>query len=84
MGVMDTARTVGMALEGALPAINEEAPLVAELQAGSEEAFAYLLGVYQNPVFNLVSHILENPAEAGGRFAGCVHQGLQRNSAVSR
>ena len=64
MGVMDTVRTVGMALERALPAINEESPLVAELQAGSEEAFAYLLGVYQTPVFNLVWHILENQAEA--------------------
>jgi RNA polymerase sigma-70 factor (ECF subfamily) len=64
MGVMDTVRTVEMALERALPAIDEEALLVAELQAGSEKAFAYLLGVYQNPVFNLISHILENPAEA--------------------
>ena len=58
---MDTTRTIGMALERALSAISEEAPLVAELQAGSEEAFAYLLSVYQNPVFNLVSRILENP-----------------------
>jgi RNA polymerase sigma-70 factor (ECF subfamily) len=64
MGVMETARTVGMALERALPATNEDASLVAELQAGSEEAFTYLLGVYQNPVFNLVSRILENPVEA--------------------
>ncbi len=64
MGVMDTARTVGMAFERALPAIDEEALLVAELRAGSEEAFTYLLGVYQNPVYNLVSRILENPAEA--------------------
>jgi len=64
MNVMDTARTVGMALERALPVISDEAPLVAELQAGSDQAFAYLLGVYQNPVFNLVSHILDNPAEA--------------------
>jgi len=64
MAVMDTARTVGIAIERALPAINEEAPLVAELQAGSEEAFAYLLRVYQNPVFNLIARILDNPAEA--------------------
>src|SRR5208337_3204115 len=47
MGVMDTVRTVGMALERGHPAINDEMPLVAELQAGSEEAFAYLLAVYQ-------------------------------------
>ena len=64
MGVMDTVRTVGMALERTLPATSEEAPLVAELQAGSEEAFTYLLTVYQNPVFNLISRILGNPAEA--------------------
>jgi RNA polymerase sigma-70 factor (ECF subfamily) len=64
MGVMDTARTVGIALDRGAPAASEEAPLVAELQAGSEEAFAYLLGVYQNPVFNLISRILDNPAEA--------------------
>ncbi len=64
MGVMDTLRTAGMALERALPAINEEASLIAELQAGSEEAFDYLLGVYQNPVFNLISHILDNQPEA--------------------
>jgi RNA polymerase sigma-70 factor (ECF subfamily) len=64
MVVVDTARTAGMALERALPPIDEEALLVAELQAGSEEAFTYLLGVYQNPVFNLVARILDNPAEA--------------------
>jgi RNA polymerase sigma-70 factor (ECF subfamily) len=47
-----------------LPAVASEASLVAELQAGSEDAFAYLLGVYQNPVFNLISHILGNDSEA--------------------
>jgi RNA polymerase sigma-70 factor (ECF subfamily) len=61
---MDTARSVGVALEGALPAVNQEAAFVAELQAGSEEAFAYLLAVYQNPAFNVVSHIVEDPADA--------------------
>ena len=64
MGVMDTARTVGIALDRALPAATDEAPLVAELQAGSEEAFTYLLRVYQNPVYSLISRILDNPAEA--------------------
>jgi RNA polymerase sigma-70 factor (ECF subfamily) len=63
---MDLARTVGLALEQALPAVrNEEAAFVAELQAGSEEAFSYLLAVYQNPVFNVISHIVEREQDAG-------------------
>jgi len=61
---MNTARSVGVALERTLPAVNEEAAFVAELRAGSEEAFAYLLAVHQNPVFNLISHILANQADA--------------------
>ena len=57
---MGTARSVGITLEQTLPAVNEEAAFVAELRAGSQDAFAYLLAVYQNPVFNLVWHIVEN------------------------
>ena len=62
--MMNTAQPVGAALEGTLTAVSYEAAFVAELQAGSEEAFAYLLAVYQNPVFNLISHILENETDA--------------------
>lgn len=51
-------------LDRALPAVSDEAALVAELQAGSEEAFTYLLAVYQNPVFNLISHIVEDGTDA--------------------
>ena len=61
---MDTARTLGGALDRALPRVSEEAAFVAELQAGSEEAFTYLLAVYQNPVYALVSHIIENETDA--------------------
>ena len=60
---MDTARPVGVALEQA-PSAGHEAALVAELRAGSEEAFSYLLAVYQNPVYNLVSHIVEASGDA--------------------
>ena len=66
---MDTARSVGVALDQALPAASHEAALVAELRAGSEEAFAYLLTVYQNPVFNLISRMVD-----GGRDAPDVLQ----------
>lgn len=42
----------------------DEALFVGELQAGSEQAFGYLLAVYQNPVFNLILHIIEDPSDA--------------------
>jgi RNA polymerase sigma-70 factor (ECF subfamily) len=61
---MNTARSMGIALERTLPAVSEEAAFVAELQGGSEEAFAYLLTIYQSPVFNLVSHIVTDEADA--------------------
>ena len=61
---MEGARSVSIALEQAPAAASEEAAFIAELQAGSEEAFAYLLTVYQHPVFNLVCHVVENPADA--------------------
>ncbi len=44
--------------------VTDQAELVAELQAGSEEAFAYLVGVYQNPIYNLIYHMVRDPAEA--------------------
>ncbi len=55
---------MGVAVDRALPAVSEEASLVAELRAGSEEAFAYLLAVYQHAVFNLIAHILQNQADS--------------------
>jgi RNA polymerase sigma-70 factor (ECF subfamily) len=61
---MGTARSVEITLERTLPVVSEEAAFVGELQAGSQEAFAYLLAVYQNPVFNLISRIIENAADA--------------------
>jgi RNA polymerase sigma-70 factor (ECF subfamily) len=60
---MDTLRFLELTADRAAP-VTEEAALIQQLTAGSEEAFAYLLGVYQNPVFNLVSHIVENRADA--------------------
>ncbi len=54
---------MGVALAEAQPN-SQEAALVAELKAGSEEAFAYLLAVYQNPVFNLISHIVDAGRDA--------------------
>jgi RNA polymerase sigma-70 factor (ECF subfamily) len=61
---MESARALGVALERALPAVSDEAAFVEELKTGSDQAFAYLLAVYQNPIFNLVSHIVEDRADA--------------------
>src|SRR6266404_5715308 len=61
---MGLARSAGMAFDQAIPAVSEDRGLVGELQSGSEEAFICLLSVYQNPVFNLILHIVGDPADA--------------------
>mgnify|MGYP001614569378 CR=1 FL=1 len=61
---MDTARSLGVTLDRAYPAASHEAALVGELRAGSEEAFSYLLTVYQHPVFNLISRIVNGDRDA--------------------
>jgi RNA polymerase sigma-70 factor, ECF subfamily len=61
---MNGARSVGVTLDRTASAVGEDGAFVAELQAGSEEAYAYLLGVYQHPIYDLISHILDNPADA--------------------
>jgi RNA polymerase sigma-70 factor, ECF subfamily len=60
----EIARSVAIPLEHALPAHSEETPLVLELQAGSEEAFGYLMAVYRNPVYNMVYHITGDESDA--------------------
>ena len=60
---MGIARPVSVAIEQAGSA-SQEAALIAELQSGSEDAFSYLLAVYQGPIYNLVSHIVEAAGDA--------------------
>lgn len=62
----ETVSSLGLTVvrDRALPAHAVEAGLVAELKAGSEPAFTYLLAVYQTPVFNLIAHILGSDADA--------------------
>jgi RNA polymerase sigma-70 factor (ECF subfamily) len=52
------------ALARASRVASDEAAFITDLRAGSEEAFAYLLGIYQTPVFDLVLHIVEDPSDA--------------------
>ena len=63
MRVMAGATTLGN-LAGALGLPAEEATLVAELKAGSEEAYAWLIAQFQQPIYSLVYRIVSDPAEA--------------------
>jgi RNA polymerase sigma-70 factor, ECF subfamily len=42
----------------------EEATIVAELKAGSEAAYAWLIGEFQQPVYGLVYRMVNDPADA--------------------
>lgn len=42
----------------------EESAIVAELKAGSEEAYAWLIGQYHQPIYSLVYHVTNEPADA--------------------
>jgi RNA polymerase sigma-70 factor (ECF subfamily) len=43
---------------------SEEAALVAELQAGSEQAFSQLIARYHQPLYSLIARSLQDPADA--------------------
>ena len=60
---MAGATTLGE-LASAIGARAEEAAIVAELKAGSEEAYAWLIGQYQQPIYGLVYRIVNDPADA--------------------
>src|SRR5439155_4074064 len=42
----------------------EESTVIAELKAGSEDAYAWLVGEFHQPVYSLVYRILTDPADA--------------------
>src|SRR5579862_9616034 len=60
---MAGAATVGN-LAGALELRADESSIVAELKAGSEDAYAWLINQYQPPVYNLVYRIVNDSADA--------------------
>jgi RNA polymerase sigma-70 factor (ECF subfamily) len=51
-------------LASAIAVPNEEAALVAELQAGNEQAFALLIAQYSQPIYSLIARSLQDPADA--------------------
>ena len=60
---MAGATTLGD-LVSAIGARSQEAAIVAELKAGSEEAYAWLIGEFQQPVYGLVYRIVNDPSDA--------------------
>jgi len=51
-------------IAGALTIRAEEASILADLKAGSEDAYAWLIAHYHQPVYGLVYRILSDPADA--------------------
>jgi RNA polymerase sigma-70 factor (ECF subfamily) len=60
---MAGATTLGE-LAGAIGARAEEAAIVSQLKAGSEDAYAWLIGEFQRPVYGLVYRLVSDPADA--------------------
>ncbi len=63
MPVMAGASSLGN-LVGAMGIRAEESAIVAELKAGSEEAYAWLIGEFHQPVYSLVYRMVSDPADA--------------------
>ncbi len=51
-------------LASAIGLRTEDVALVAALKAGSEEAFAVLIGQYSQPLYSLIARSLQDPADA--------------------
>ncbi len=51
-------------LAGALGVRAQESAIVAELKAGSEEAYAWLIGEFHQPIYSLVYRMVADPADA--------------------
>jgi RNA polymerase sigma-70 factor (ECF subfamily) len=60
---MAGATTLGD-LAGAIGIRVQESAIVAELKAGSEEAYAWLIGEFHQPIYSLVYRIVTDPADA--------------------
>src|SRR5215831_15521962 len=63
MRKMAGAATLGN-IASAIGASAEEDSIVAELKAGSEEAYDWLVGRYHQPIYSLVYRILTDPSDA--------------------
>jgi hypothetical protein len=51
-------------LASAIGARAEESAVIAELKAGSEEAYSWLIGQFHQPIYGLVYRIVNDPSDA--------------------
>ena len=63
MAIMAGAANVGD-FASAIGIRSEESLVIAELKAGSEEAYAWLVGEFHQPVYSIVYRILTDPADS--------------------
>jgi RNA polymerase sigma-70 factor, ECF subfamily len=63
MRVMAGVATLGD-LASAIGVRAQEAAIIAELKAGSEEAYAWLIGEFHQPIYSLVYRVVCDPADA--------------------
>ena len=63
MRVMAGATTLSD-LASAIGARSQEAAVIAELKAGSEEAYVWLIGEFHQPVYSLVYRVVNDPSDA--------------------
>src|SRR6476659_6687138 len=63
MKVMAGATTLGD-LASAIGVRAQEAGIVAELKAGSEDAYAWLIGEFHQPIYSLVYRMIADPSDA--------------------
>src|SRR6476660_6864925 len=63
MRVLAGATTLGD-LAGAIGVRAQESAIVAELKAGSEEAYVWLIGEFHQPIYSLIYRMASDPADA--------------------
>src|SRR6476660_1736125 len=61
--LMAGATTLGN-LAGAMGIRAQESAIVAELKAGSEDAYVWLIGEFHQPIYSLVYRIVNDPSDA--------------------
>ncbi|MGA7647318.1 MAG: sigma-70 family RNA polymerase sigma factor [Terriglobales bacterium] len=70
---MAGATTLGD-LASAIGARAEESTVIAELKAGSEEAYAWLIGEFHQPIYGLIYRIVNDPSDAADTTQDVFHK----------